>query len=161
MLIDINDFYPVYDKVKSLSAHWRSIAISLRLRIDTIRSIKADCDGHALSCLQEVLEYWLKKDYDYKAHGVPCWRMVCVAVKEGGADPALAEEIAHEHYLSTTGGASPYETSNEQSLPVSQEVTPHQQPMSPARSDTSQARQTSMTQLLILLAISCCILPLQ
>ena len=102
VLVDINDFYPVYDKVKSLSAHWRSIAISLRLRIDTIRSIKADCDGHALSCLQEVLEYWLKKDYDYKAHGVPCWRMVCVAVKEGGADPALADQIAREHPLPVT-----------------------------------------------------------
>ena len=102
VLVDINDFYSVYDKVKSLSAHWRSIAISLRLRIDTIRSIKADCDGHALSCLQEVLEYWLKKDYDYKAHGVPCWRMVCVAVKEGGADPALADQIAQEHPLPVT-----------------------------------------------------------
>ena len=101
-LIDINDFYFVYDKVKSLSAHWRSIAISLRLRIDTIKSIKVDCGGHSLSCLQEVLEYWLKKDYDYKAHGVPCWRMVCVAVKEGGADPTLADQIAWEHPLPVT-----------------------------------------------------------
>ena len=142
MLVDINNFYPVYDKVKPLSAHWESIAISLRLRIDTINSIEANYHGKDVTCLRKVLEYWLKKDYDYKAHGVPCWRMVCVAVKEGGADPALAEEIAQEHLLPVTGGVSPYETSNEQPLPVSQEVTPHEQPMSPARSDTSQASMT-------------------
>ena len=101
-LIDINDFYSVYDKVKPLSAHWRSIAISLRLRIDTINIIEASSHGNIISCLQKVLEYWLKKDYDYKAHGVPCWRMVCVAVKEGGADPMLADQIAQEHPLPVT-----------------------------------------------------------
>ena len=97
VLADIKDFFPVYDKVKSLSAHWKSIAISLRLRIDDINNIEASSHGNALSCLQKVLEYWLKKDYDYEAHSVPCWRMVCEAVKEGGADPALADQIAREH----------------------------------------------------------------
>ena len=98
VLVDINDdIHPVYDKVKSLSAHWRSIAFSLRLRIDTINNIEASSHGNTFSCLQKVLEHWLKKDYDYKAHGVPCWQMVCVAVKEGGADPALADQIAREH----------------------------------------------------------------
>ena len=102
-LLGISDFYPVYNKVKSLSAHWRSIAISLRLRIDTINIIEASSHGNIISCMQKVLEYWLKKDYDYKAHGVPCWRMVCVAVKEGGGDPALAVEIARKHPQPTSG----------------------------------------------------------
>ena len=102
VLVDINDFYSVYDKVKPLSAHWRSIAISLRLRIDTINIIEASSHGNIISCMQKLLEYWLKKDYDYKAHGVPCWRMVCVAVKEGGADPTLADQIAWEHPLPVT-----------------------------------------------------------
>uniref|UniRef100_A0A1X7TDB1 Uncharacterized protein n=1 Tax=Amphimedon queenslandica TaxID=400682 RepID=A0A1X7TDB1_AMPQE len=53
----------------------------------------------------KVLEYWLKKDYDYALHGWPCWRRVCVAVKEGG-DPALADEIAREHPLPATVGVS-------------------------------------------------------
>ena len=101
MLIDIDDFYSVYDKVESLSAHWRSIAISLRLRIDTINNIEASSHGNVLSCLQRVLEHWLKKDFGYEAHGVPCWRMVCVAVKKGG-DTTLAEEIACEHPLPVT-----------------------------------------------------------
>ena len=101
MLIDKKDFYPVYDKVESLSANWKSIAISLRLSLDTINNIEASSHGNALSCLQKVLEHWLKKDYDYEAHGVPCWRMVCVAVKKGG-DTALAQEIAREHPLPVT-----------------------------------------------------------
>ena len=105
----------MYDEVKPLSAHWREIAFSLRLRIDSISSIRANANGNITTCLQEVLEVWLKKDYDYKRHGVPCWRRVCVAVKEGGSDSALAEEIAQEHPAATphplpatTGGAIPH-----------------------------------------------------
>ena len=85
------------------------LLFSLRLRIDTINSIEANFSGKDLSCLRKVLEYWLKKDYDYKTNGIPCWRRVCVAVKEGGGDPALADEIAREHPLpATTGGATPH-----------------------------------------------------
>ena len=75
------------------------MAFSWRIRIDTINKIESNHRGDAETCLQKVLEYWLKKDYDYKRHGGPCWRMVCVAVKEGGGDPALADEIAREHPL--------------------------------------------------------------
>lgn len=74
----------------------------MRLRINDINNIEASSHGNVLSCLQKVLEYWLKKDYDYGAHGVPCWRVMCVAIKEGGGDPALAEEIAREHLLPAT-----------------------------------------------------------
>ena len=67
-----------------------------------------DHRGDAETCLQKVLEYWLRKDCDCKHYGWPCWRMVCVAVKEEGGDPALADEIAREHPLpDTTGGATP------------------------------------------------------
>lgn len=59
-------------------------------------------------CLKKVLEYWLKRDHKYKQYGVPCWRLVCVAVEEVGdsalaeeevGDSALAKEIGHEHPL--------------------------------------------------------------
>ena len=75
------------------------MAFSWRIRIDTINKIESNHRGDTETCLQKVLEYWLKKDYDYKRYGGPCWRMVCVAVKEGGGDPALADEIAREHPL--------------------------------------------------------------
>uniref|UniRef100_A0A1X7UUR6 Death domain-containing protein n=1 Tax=Amphimedon queenslandica TaxID=400682 RepID=A0A1X7UUR6_AMPQE len=108
--LKINEhYYDVYDKIKPLSPRWKQIAFSWRIRIDTINKIEADHRGDAETCLQKVLEYWLKKDCDYKNYGWPCWRMVCVAVKEGGGDPALADEIAREHPLpATAGGATPH-----------------------------------------------------
>ena len=95
----------MHDKIEHLSAHWKKIAISLHIKPDTISKIRANANGDTTACLQEVLECWLKKDYDYERHGVPCWRRVCVAVKKGG-DSALAEEIAEEH--PATGGATPH-----------------------------------------------------
>ena len=73
--------------------------------MDTISKIRANASGDTTTCLEEVLEVWLKKDYDYERHGVPCWRRVCVAVKKGG-DSALADEIAEEHPV--TGGTTPH-----------------------------------------------------
>ena len=102
----IDEFYDIYEKVEQLSACWKQIAISLRLKINTINKIEADCRGNTVTCLQKVLECWLRKDYDYERYGIPCWRRVCVAVKEGGGDPALADEIAREHPLPATVGVS-------------------------------------------------------
>uniref|UniRef100_A0A1X7SYP1 Death domain-containing protein n=1 Tax=Amphimedon queenslandica TaxID=400682 RepID=A0A1X7SYP1_AMPQE len=104
--LSIDEYHSVYDKVKPISASWKSFAISLRLRITDINIIEASSHGNTISCLQKVLEYWLKKNYDYESHGIPCWRMVCVAVKEGGGNPALANEIAREHPLPATVGVS-------------------------------------------------------
>uniref|UniRef100_A0A1X7T0X9 Uncharacterized protein n=1 Tax=Amphimedon queenslandica TaxID=400682 RepID=A0A1X7T0X9_AMPQE len=108
--LNINEhYYDVYEKMKSLSSRWKQIAFSWRIRIDTIKTIEANHRGDAEACLQNVIDHWLRKDYDYERYGGPCWRMVCVAVKEGGGDPALANEIAREHPLpATTGGATPH-----------------------------------------------------
>ncbi|XP_019853316.1 PREDICTED: uncharacterized protein LOC109582798 [Amphimedon queenslandica] len=95
--LSIDEYHSVYDKVKSISASWKSFAISLRLRITDINAIEACSHGNAISYLQKVIEHWLMKNYDYERYGWPCWRMVCVAVKEGGGNSALADEIALEH----------------------------------------------------------------
>ena len=95
----IDEFYDIYEKIEQLSPRWKQIAISLRLKIRTINRIEADCRGDTINCIQKVLEYWLTRDYDYERYGIPCWRRMCVAVKEGGGDPALADEIAREHPL--------------------------------------------------------------
>ena len=73
--------------------------------MNDINSIEATHRGNTLSCLQQILEYWLRKDYDYETHGPPCWRIMCVAVK-GGGNPALAQEIALNHLLPVAEGTT-------------------------------------------------------
>ena len=112
VLLGINDHGAVYSKVRAISAYWKPFARSLWLSPNTINIIDAnnrDCE----SCMSKALEYWLRKDYNYSVYGVPCWRMVCVAVKKGGGDTALAEEIAHEHPLPASTGEA---TSSEQAM---------------------------------------------
>ena len=105
--LGIDDLNVVYDKVKPIAARWKHFANSLYIKPDTIDIIEADC-GSSESCLRKVLGHWLRKDYNYESYGSPCWRRVCVAVKEGGGDTALAEGIAREHPLpaSTRGESS-------------------------------------------------------
>ncbi|XP_019863300.1 PREDICTED: uncharacterized protein LOC109592235 isoform X2 [Amphimedon queenslandica] len=86
-------------KFKPIAARWKQFANSLYVRPATIDIIEANCGSSCESCLHKVLEHWLRKDYNYEFFGSPCWRRVCVAVKEGGGDPALAEEIARKHPL--------------------------------------------------------------
>ena len=97
----------MYDKVKPIAARWKQFANSLYIRPATIDVIQVNHSYDFEACLHKVLEHWLRKDYNYEFYGSPCWRRVCVAVKEGGGDPALADEIAREHPLpATTGGES-------------------------------------------------------
>ena len=91
----------MWREVRTLSYKWKSIATCLGLSPDTINTIEADC-GDSGSCLHKVLDLWLKKDYDYNLHGVPSWRKLAIAVKEGGGYAALAEEIARRHPLLRT-----------------------------------------------------------
>ena len=105
--LGIDDLNVLYDKVKPIAARWKHFANSLYIRPATVNVIEADCGNSCESCLRKVLEHWLRKDYNYESCGPPCWRGVCVAVKEGGRDTALAEDIAREHPLpASTGGGS-------------------------------------------------------
>ena len=97
----------MYDKVKPIAARWKHFANSLYIRPDTIDTIQANNNNDCELCLRKVLGHWLRKDYNYESFGSPCWRRVCLAVKEGGGDTALAEGIAREHPLPvSTGGES-------------------------------------------------------
>uniref|UniRef100_A0A1X7T0I5 Death domain-containing protein n=2 Tax=Amphimedon queenslandica TaxID=400682 RepID=A0A1X7T0I5_AMPQE len=128
--LSIEDFYDIYEKIEQLSARWKQIAISLRLKISTINRIEADCRGDTINCLQKLLEYWLTKDYDYERYGIPCWRRVCVAVKEGGGNPALADEIAREHPLPAMPPAGSTSSKEKSVTPETDQVA-----MSPASTD--------------------------
>ena len=112
-MIDIIDFRLVWEKASVLSGRWTFIGIMLGLSPDKINEIKVDTKA-ACDCLWKVFDCWLKKDYDYKSHGVPTLRMLCNSIKSnsGGADPALADEIAKEFNLTSShAAASPVNTS--------------------------------------------------
>ena len=104
----INDHYAVYSKVRTLSARWNRFAQFLHLEQDKIGIIGAKHGSDPESCMSEVLDNWLRRNYNHKKYGTPCWRLVCVAVKEGGADTALAEKIAREHSLAAGASSKIY-----------------------------------------------------
>ena len=117
-MIDISDFRLVWEKAGVLSGRWDSIGILLGISYNKLYEIEAG-GKPPRTCLQKVFDCWLKKDYDYKSHGVPTLRMLCNSIKSnsGGADPALADEIAKEFNLTSSGEAtaSPVNTSSSNS----------------------------------------------
>ena len=102
-MVDISDFQLVWEKAGVLSGRWDSIGILLGLSPNKIDEIEAETKK-ARGCLRKVFDCWLKKDYDYKSHGVPTLRMLCNSIKSnsGGADPALADEIAKGYTINLT-----------------------------------------------------------
>uniref|UniRef100_A0A1X7SY27 Uncharacterized protein n=1 Tax=Amphimedon queenslandica TaxID=400682 RepID=A0A1X7SY27_AMPQE len=76
------------------------------------------------TCLRKVFDCWLKKDYDYKSHGVPTLRMLCNSIKSnsGGADPALADEIEKEYTINLTSSGEA--TTSPVNASSSKEATP-------------------------------------
>ena len=116
-MIDINDFQLVWGKAGVLSGRWDSIGILLGLSPNKLYEIEAG-GKPPRTCFWKVFDCWLKRDYDYKSHGVPTLRMLCNSIKSnsGGADPALANEIAKEYTINLTSSGeattSPVDTSS-------------------------------------------------
>ena len=59
-------------------------------------------------CLSDVLESWLKRNYDTERFGLPTWRWLVeiVADPAAGNDTALADNIATKHVAETKDGKS-------------------------------------------------------
>ena len=116
-MIDITDFLLVWEKAGVLSGRWDSIGILLGISYKKLNEIEAETKT-ARGCLQKVFDCWLSRNYDYKSHGVPTLRMLCNSIKSnsGGADPALANEIAKEYTINLTSSGeattSPVDTSS-------------------------------------------------
>ena len=116
-MIDITDFQLVWGKAGVLSVRWDSIGILLGISPNKLDEIEAG-GKPPRTCLQKVFDCWLKRDYDYKSLGVPTLRMLCNSIKSnsGGADPALANEIAKEYTINLTSSGeattTPVDTSS-------------------------------------------------
>ena len=96
---------------------WDSIGIMLGLSSNKLDEIEAE-GKPPRACLRKVFDCWLKRNYDYKSRGVPTLRMLCNCIKSenGGANPALADEISKEY------SASPADNSEELRLRSSSPV---------------------------------------
>ena len=107
--VGIDEFYDVWERVKSLSPRWFFISGSLRLNPNTLALIEANNGNNCEKCLYEALTHWLNKNYDFIRFGHPSWRKLCVSVSNGGQNKALAEEIANEHLMPPTSPSTGYE----------------------------------------------------
>ena len=95
---DLDDLFDVQKELNPVSAKWKSIGIALRININTLDGINTCENGHPTTCLSSMITEWLRKNYNVK-FGEPTWRWLVDAVGDpaGGANKALAKQIASRH----------------------------------------------------------------
>ena len=64
-----------------------------------IDSADVKCHSDPKECLRDILNEWLKGNYDKKIHGHQSWRRLCetTAHQAGGSNTELANKIAEQH----------------------------------------------------------------
>ena len=74
------------------------MGVALRLDSNTLEGIAAN-GGDPTACLTSVVTKWLKKNYNVERFGEPTWQWLVEAVGDpaGGANKALAGDIARKH----------------------------------------------------------------
>ena len=82
-----------------LTAKWKGIGLALRLEVNLLWGIEADCSGDPTACLTLVITKWLMGNYNVGRFGEPTWRQLVEAVGHpaGGANEMLAMRIAEKH----------------------------------------------------------------
>ena len=103
---DLNDdLFDVQCELTTASAKWRSIGIALRLNHNSLDTIQSD-NHDSTACLTSMLTEWLKRNYNVKKFGEPTWQWLVKAVHNpaGGANTALARQIARNHKAQGTFG---------------------------------------------------------
>ena len=95
---DRDDLYDVIRELSPVSANWKKMGVALRLDPNTLDGIAAN-GGDPTACLTSVVTRWLKKNYNVERFGEPTWQWLVEAVGDptGGANKALARDIANRH----------------------------------------------------------------
>ena len=96
---ELDALFDVTKELNPVSANWYNIGITLRLNPNKLDGIQAWKGGGASVCLSLVVTEWLKRNYNVKRFGEPTWKWLVDAVgdSEGGANMALARDIARRH----------------------------------------------------------------
>ena len=94
-----DDHYDIIKELTSLAARWKDIGIALRLKNGQLNEIESKNPGKPQRCLSDVIENWLKRNYNVKKFGPPTWRWLVeiVAHQAGGNDKDLADKIARQY----------------------------------------------------------------
>ena len=82
-----------------MAAKWKAVGQALRLKLGELDSIAASHPHSTEDCLSEMLTQWLRRNYNVKRFGEPSWKRLVEVVGDpaGGANPALANQIAEKH----------------------------------------------------------------
>lgn len=86
--------------LKDQGANWYGIGIRLKLTTATLDKIESKTKESDIDRrLTEVIDNWLKWNYNHERFGPPTWEKLVEAVRSpsGGNDAALAEKIANLH----------------------------------------------------------------
>ena len=98
--LDLNDnLFDVKRELISVAGNWKNIGIALRLKRTQLEHIQTVNDGDPNACLTSVAMEWLNRKYNVERFGEPTWQWLVKAVGDpaGGANMALARDIARKH----------------------------------------------------------------
>ena len=94
--------YDVKKELLPLAAKWRDVGIALGGSLDELKTIESSHPGKPVECLTEMLNNWLKGNYNF---GERTWQKLVEVVAEpaGGNDKELAKEIAGKYQRKLQG----------------------------------------------------------
>ena len=89
---DIHDVRPVLKGFSSTK--WKKLGRGLRIDEQHLTTIGANnlIQGGTEECLDQVLQTWLKRNYNDNKYGLPTWKYLADAVEESG-EKALADNV--------------------------------------------------------------------
>lgn len=98
---DSDDLFEVETEVGDIAPRWERVGKALYLPQEKLDLIKEKESADPKKCLSQVLQEFLKKNYNTDKYGLPSWRLLVVAVshKEGGENAGLALTIAKDHLI--------------------------------------------------------------
>jgi hypothetical protein len=97
----LDDSLAVETEVMDIARNWMDFGKVLCIRQGKLDTIKEKECSSPRQCLSQVVQEFLKMNYDSESHGPPSWRLVVIATahRAGGDNTGLALKIAADHKL--------------------------------------------------------------